>query len=203
MRSRVFSFALVAVALALGCIGTASAQVGQCRQIVLPNGTVLTCDVDASGQKVYTDPAGNVYPATSQGVGNFIVTNSNTNPCTAVLDPTGVNITSTNPVLGVITTSLDPTRPSTPSFIRSNGTSEFPATEVINFYARATVSSRPGRIYRSIQEVTLTNPNVTSFNPHVNEQFTLSRPVEFEDVNVPGVVAFTLKDVRVTLNGKR
>ena len=192
------SIVLTLAAIAVCCISTASAQQG-CRSIVLPNGTVLKCEV-VNGQKVYVDDNGNSYPATSTGVGDFKIVNTSTNPCVAELDVTNINVTSNSGALGTVTTTLDPTRLSPRSKIRSNSlASEFPATEDIYFYAQATVSSRPGRIYRSFQPVHLNSPNVKTFGPHLNEVFSLVGKVDFYDINVPNVVAFTLTTLRVTL----
>jgi hypothetical protein len=196
------SLALTIAAIAICCISTANAQQG-CRSIVLPNGTVLTCEV-VNGQKVYVDNLGNTYPATSTGVGDFKIVNTTTNPCVAELDVTNINVTSTNGALGTVTTTLDPTRLSPRSRIRSNSVaSEFPATEDIFFYAQATISSRPGRVYRSFQPVHLNSPNVKTFNPHNNEVFNLVGKVDFYDINVPNVVAFTLTTLKVTLTGRQ
>ncbi len=189
----------VAAVMAFGIFTSASAQQEKCSSIVLPDGTVLTCDV-SNGQKVYVDDQGNVYPVTSTGVGQFKIVKTGTNPCVAELEPQKIDVTSSDPVLGTITTTLDATRTSTNSRIESNvaGT-EFPATENIYFYANATISSKKGVVYQSINEVHLTSDNVNSFNPHVNEQFTLAEKVDFEDVKNPGVVAFTLSELTVTL----
>jgi hypothetical protein len=197
MFSKLLVRALAVGALAVACFGSAEAQ--QCRSIVLPNGTVLTCQV-VNGQKVYVDNNGVQYNGTSTGTGTFTVTNTNVNPCQATLNPNAINVTSTVGALGTVTTTLDPTRIAPPTTITSNVIgSDFPATERINFFARATVSSRPGVNYRSIQPVQLFSGNVTTFNPHVNEVFNLQQPVDFEDVNRPGVIAFTLRTLSVTL----
>ena len=200
MRIKNLVSTLAAAVMMLGAFDMAVAQLNGCRSIVLPNGTVLTCNV-VNGQKVYTDPAGNIYNPTSTGVGQFTVTSTTTNPCSATLAPNAINVTSVDPVLGTITTTLDPTRVALPSVIRSIlAGSEFPATEDIYFFARATISSRPGKAYRSIQQVHLFSQNVRSFAPHVNEPFTLAGQVQFEDVTLPGVVAFTLTQLTLQLN---
>jgi len=202
MSSRKFFYGLLVAAGLLGYAADASAQ--QCRQIILPNGTVLTCDVDASGQKVYLDTNGVPYPATTGGIGQFTVVNGTSNPCTAELAVTNIDLTSTNPTLGTIRTRLDPTRPSSLSRIRSNQIgSDFPATEDIYFQARATLSSQPGKLFRSINELHFNSQQVLTFNPHVNEVFRLVNRVAFEDVQNPGVVAFVLDQATVRLNGKR
>ncbi len=202
MISRMFTSAMVALGLAVLVTASASAQQEKCSSIVLPNGTVLSCSV-INGTKVYVDPAGNVYNATSTGVGQFTVVNTGTNPCKAALDVNSINITSTEPVLGTITTVLDLTRRSQSSTIQSNQIgAQFPATEDIYFYAEATVSSRPGIIYRSRTQLHLSSTQVTSFNPHVNERFNLAGSVDFVDINQPDRVAFTLRTLNITLNGR-
>ncbi len=194
--------ALLTAGLAMFSAGIATAQEQGCPSIVLPNGTVLTCQVLPNGSKVYVGPGGlPVYPATTGGNGIFTITNTTTNPCSATLTPVSVNITSNNPVLGTINTTLDPTRPSTPSKITSSAAAtQFPATEDIYFYANATLSSKPGVQYRSIQEIHLNSTNVRTFAPHRQEVFNSVGQVDFEDVALPGVIAFSLQSFTVTLN---
>jgi len=199
MTLRKIASGLAIAAAMFSYAATVSAQ-EKCDQIVLPDGTLLTCQVDATGQKVYVDNGGNSYPATTGGVGQFTVVDSDTRPCTAVLDVTTINLVSNNPKLGTIKTTLDKTRKSRSSVIRSNQeSSAFPATEDIYFYAIAEVSSLPGQ-YRSVQELHFNSPKVTSFNPHKNEKFRLVEKVDFVDAN--GVVAFTLTQADVSLSGK-
>jgi hypothetical protein len=196
------SLALTLAAVAIGCISTVSAQQEKCQSIVLPNGTVLTCEV-VNGQKVYVDPGTGIsYPATSTGVGEFTIVNSSTNPCVAELKPNRIEVTSNNPDLGQITTKLDPTRGSSLSTIKSLVPgSEFPAEERINFFAETTLASNPGTVYRSINEIQLVG-TVNSFNPHRDERFKLAAPADFEDIRNPGCVAFTLRSLEVTLTGR-
>jgi hypothetical protein len=194
------NFALTLAAVAIGCISSASAQ-QECRQIILPDGTVLTCEV-VNGQKVYVDGLGNSYPSTSNGVGEFTIVSTGTNPCRAELKPNRIEVTSNNPDLGVITTKLDPTRASSLSTVRSLAVaSEFPAEERINFFAETTLASNPGVVYRSINEIQLVG-TINSFNPHRDERFKLAAPADFEDIRNPGCVAFTLRSLEVTLTGR-
>lgn len=189
-----------AIVLAIIAVNTFSAA-AQCRSIVLPDGTVLTC-ATKNGVWTYVDAAGNVYPTSlfAPGSGTFEITNTQTNPCQARLKPRSGSTSVVHPALGIITTTFDESRQSTESTIISNqDDAEFPATENIYFYAEVTISSQPGKKYRSIQEVHFSSNNVTSFNPHVDEVFNLVNPVDFEDVNEPGAVAFTLQSGSVTL----
>jgi hypothetical protein len=202
MGLKSFALAIAAVAGLAISVNTASAQVGQgCRQIVLPNGTVLTCTLGTGGTKVYVDALGNVYPATSTGAGSFQVTNTGTNPCQATLAPVAINIHSVAGPFGNVSVTLDGSRPVTPSIIRSiNIGSEFPATEDFYFHAFATVSSLPGRQFRSIQQFHFSSRQVQSFNPHKNERFGQIDKVDFEDVNQPGITVFTVQNTAISLN---
>ncbi|MDB5033089.1 MAG: hypothetical protein JWQ98_330 [Chlorobi bacterium] len=199
MKIKSFALALAAVAgLALSG-NIASAQEG-CPGIVLPNGTVLTCILGPGGTKVYIDAFGNTFPATTAGSGTFTVIASGTAPCNATLTPAAINIQSNAGPFGNVVTTLDPTRPSPVSSISSQTVaSAFPATEDFFFYANATVSSLPGQ-YRSIQPFHFSSRNVRSFNPHRNERFAQVDKVDFEDINRPGIVVFSVQGTSITLN---
>jgi len=202
MSLRKIASGLAMAAALFSYAATASAQ-EKCQQITLPNGTVLTCQVGTNGQKTYVDDLGNSYPATTGGVGEFTIVNSSSNPCTAELLPTNIDLQSNNPSLGTIRTYLDPTRTPSLSRIRSNqASSVFPATEDFYFYAYAELSSRPGKRYRSINELHFNSPRVQSFNPHKQERFKLVEKVAFEDVDRPGRVAFTLAGSEIVLSGR-
>ncbi|MEO5928344.1 MAG: hypothetical protein ABIR47_00290 [Candidatus Kapaibacterium sp.] len=202
MKLKSFALALVAVAGLAISGSTAFAQVGQgCSSIVLPNGTVLTCTLGPGGTKVYVDALGNSFPATSTGTGSFTITNTGTNPCQANLTPAAININSNAGPFGTVVTTLDATRPVTPSLIISQAlTAQFPATEDFYFHANATVSSLPGRQFRTIQQFHFNSNNVRSFNPHKQERFTQIDKVDFEDVTAPGIIVFSVQGTQITLN---
>jgi hypothetical protein len=193
--------ALAVAATVFFSTNTAKAQGGDgCPSIVLPNGTVLTCTVAPNGTKTYVDAAGNSYPATTGGSGTFTVTNSSTNPCEAFLNPVAININSVAGPFGNVNTTLDLSRPATQAHIVSQTVAQqFPATEDFYFYAIATVSSLPGQ-YRSIQQFHFSSRNVRSFAPHKNERFTQEGRVDFEDVNRPGRIVFSVVGTTITLN---
>lgn len=200
MTSRIFAVACAAVAIAFGSYNTASAQGGGngCDQLCLPNGTPVTCQVLPNGTKVWVDAAGNQYNSDTQGTGSFQVTQCDPAVCELKLDPTSINITSNAGSFGIVTTVLDPTRISTPATVTALASGAY--DERFSFFAETTVSSQPGRVFRSVQELTFVNGNVLTFNPHQNEQFKLENAVDFEDVNAPGVIAFTLQQANITLN---
>lgn len=189
--------AMIAVVAGVVAVGTSASA--QCKVLTLPNGTQVTCII-VNGQKVYVDLSGNQYPATSTGNATFQATGTVINPCTQLLKPVSLSATGSNPTLGTVTTTLDGSRtPAASSVAANQAGSEFPATATINFYANATLSSKPGVNYRSIQQLTLQG-KVSSFNPFKQERFVLLKSVDFEDVNRPGVVAFSLGSLTVTLN---
>lgn len=201
MTSRFLASLFAAAAMT---VGVAHAQGGpNCTETYpcLPNGTPLTCTVLPNGTKVYVDAAGNTYGSTTSGSGTFQVSQCLPAGCTTELTPTKINITSNAGPLGTITTTLDASRTATVSSLVSINAGAFlPATEDFYFYANATVSTRPGRNYRSIQELHFTSPEVKTFNPHVQESFKLVGTVDFEDVNAPGIIAFSLQSASITLN---
>lgn len=168
-----------------------------CREITLADGTKVTC-VIVNGQKVYADADGNVYNLNSTGNATFEATGNK--GCVQVLAPLSLSASGSDPVLGVVTTTLDASRTPSPSTVAQTiDAGSFPAAAAINFYAYATLSSKPGVTYRSVTELSLTGV-VNTFNPFNQEKFSISSPVDFEDVKAPGKVAFTLKDLSVTLN---
>lgn len=200
MFSKKITSALAAAVIAIGGMSTAYAQPSGCSFISLPNGLILTCTVNSNGQKVYVDNLGNAYTGSSNGTGDFQIINTNSSPCSALLNPVNINVTSTAGALGTINVKLDGTRISTTSQIVSNGPfSTFPATEDVYFYATATVSSLPGKNFRSIQQLHLFSNNVKTFAPHVFEPFTLVSQVDFEDITAPGIIVFSLQSLTVTL----
>jgi hypothetical protein len=198
MKSIVAGVAVAAAAL----IGTADAK-AQCNSITFNEAqSNFTCTI-VNGQKVIVDPVtGQVYTSiVANGNGTFTAVGSGTNPCNVSLNAQNINAVTNDPQLGTITTKIDPSRPAQQSTVVSNQVgSEFPATGDIYFHATAEVSSRPGVIYRTINEIHLQNPQLRSFNPHRQETYNLVAPVDYEDPAQPGVVAFTVNSISVTLN---
>jgi hypothetical protein len=115
----------------------------------------------------------------------------------AVLSPLEVTAIGTSASLGQITYTLDRSRSSTPTTVVGNVPFEdFPATINIYLPVEATVAINPEARYRSIGEVHLQSTDANSFNPFDGEdRFHLVEPVNFEDVNAPGIVVFTVTEV--------
>ncbi|MEP7219004.1 MAG: hypothetical protein ABI876_08795 [Bacteroidota bacterium] len=200
MKLKSFALALAAVA-GLALSGNAAFAQDGCLGIVLPNGTVLTCTLGPGGTKVYIDALGNTYSATTAGTGTFTVLASGTAPCNATLTPAAININSNAGTFGNVITTLDLSRPITPSTIVSQtAAATFPATEDFFFNANATVSSLPGRQFQSIQPFHFSSNSVLSFNPHRQERFNQVSQVDFQDVNAPGIVVFSVQGTQITLN---
>lgn len=179
-------FAAVLALIALAAAGTTA--------------TAQTCII-INGVKVYVTPdtyVGN----TTNGFGTFTATK----PIPAAgalnerLTPQVLNVSTNEPTLGTVTTFLDLSRLASPTTIVSNIPGvRFPATGTINFFANATVSSRPGN-FRSRTELSFQSTGLNSVAPFNAETFTLVNDVEFEDAN--GDLEFTLKGgtTTVTLN---
>lgn len=201
MTSRYLTSLFAAAALT---VGIAHAQGGpNCTETYpcLPDGTPLTCQVQPDGTKVWVDADGNTYGSDTQGSGTFQVSQCLPADCTTELKPTDIQITSDAGRLGVITTTLDASRAATVSSLVSlNAGSFLPASEDFYFYANAEISSRPGKKYRSVQELHFNSKEVRTFNPHKQERFHLVGKVDFEDVDAPDEIAFTLENADITLN---
>lgn len=197
MRSRILTSLLAAAAL---FVGTGIAAYAQCPDVLcLPNGTQVTCQVNADGSKVWVDGAGNTYPGNTGGTGGFNVVQCACGNTDIILSPIFLQIQSDGGPLGAITTTLDPTQPFPLSFFRSNQLpNTFPATVEFSFPVRAQLSSKPGQSFRGLTLLRFRNDNVNSFNPFQDEHFVLQEPVSFVD-DCDNIV-FTLKQVTIRLN---
>ncbi len=203
MRISVIKSAVVGMAVAAAALIGSSTASAQCGSITIDELALQQFCTIVNGQKVLLDPVtGVTYSGiVANGNGTFTLTGNGVNPCSVTLAPQSINATVVDPVLGNVVTTYDASRPATPSTVVSNQVaSEFPATGDIYFHATATVSSRPGRLYRTINEIHLQNPQLRTFKPHRQETYNLVDPVDYEDVNIPGVVAFTVTSISVTLN---
>lgn len=159
-----------------------------------------TCIV-VNGVKIYVLP--NTYVASGSSGNATFSSNTAIPPAPALLNesltPQNVLVNVSDVTLGAITTTLDPSRPATPSTIVSNGVVRYPATGTINFYANATIASQPGNNYQSQTELVFSNNSLTQVLPF-NAAFTLVNDVTFLDP-VTGN-SFTLQGgtTNVTLN---
>ncbi len=163
-----------------------------------------------NGQKCYVlyDDAGNptdtICNEGTKGIGTF---SSLTGPISrdsavnTALVPTAISATVQDPTYGTITTTLDASRPSSPTTIRTvPGQVRFPLEVNISFYANATLGSAPGTVYRSRTQLQFFSRNVTSVNPFTNEVLALNEDVEFYDIADPEQrTAFKLQRGRSTV----
>jgi hypothetical protein len=201
MKSRILASLFTATAIFGGTFVAAHAQ---CPDVLcLPNGTPVTCTVDASGTKVWVDATGTTYGGGTSGTGNFTVTQCACGNTSIDLSPTGLNITSNAGPLGQITTSIDPAAIAAgiapiATFRSRQPNAQFPAVEDFAFPVQATSSAQPGRIFRGTTLLRFHSDNVTSFNPHRREPFRLVAPVDF--VDDAGNVVFSLRAANITLN---
>jgi hypothetical protein len=153
-----------------------------------------------AGTKTITNPIIGTDFSPNQVQANFNVTSAtqagSTSPM-VTLTPTGINAVSQSQTLGQISYTLDQSRIPTPTTVSGNlPGQEFPARVDIYIPALATIAAQPGKTFRSVGEVHLQSPNAQSFNPFNGQDvFNLVSSVAFEDVNVPGVTAFTLTNV--------
>ncbi len=177
-----YAIAALTVVLGLAVASSASAQFN------------YTCIV-VNGVKVLVISDRNVASG-STGSGTFVANPpiAPQGPINSTLTATNVTVTSNDPAVGTITTTLDASRDAQTT-ITSNGADRFPATGIIQFYATATISSKPGT-YSSDTPLELVNENLQSVNPFRNETFTLRNDVTF--TNDDGT-SFTLKAGETTV----
>ncbi|HVZ41226.1 MAG TPA: hypothetical protein VHI13_18240 [Candidatus Kapabacteria bacterium] len=177
----VVAFALVGIAATQG---TATAQFN------------YTCIV-TNGYKCYViyDPCGRIISIKclcgSTGSGTFTTPRAIpfAGPLNVALTPVSVNVTLVDAQYGTITTrlKLNATSPVT-SIISNNPPARFPATGRIQFYADATLESKPGIKYNSKTPLTFVNTNLQSVDPFNNEVFILTKDVEFYNSADPAQV---------------
>ncbi|MEO6049366.1 MAG: hypothetical protein ABIQ57_17905, partial [Candidatus Kapaibacterium sp.] len=182
-------------------IDASSITVGQAASVLRPNiGTKSDCPVQWGG--TFTSATlGNLNFA-ADGKASF-----ETKTVTALDQPAGntqaavtLDARVQTATLGTITWRFVPTATATPTAINANQSgADFPATSDIYFTPEATISSQPGVIYRATSEVHLQSTSLTSFNPQVNENYTLfSGPIDFYDVK-SGQVIFTINATSIVV----
>jgi hypothetical protein len=163
---------LIAVLATVAMIATASAQtytcivVNGCKVIVVldPCGNILSTQTDcgAAGVGTFNGPQ---FPAVG--------------PVNAVLTAQSVNAVVQDPTYGAVNTTLDPTRTAATTINSLSPQSRFPLSVSIQFYANATISSKPGVTYTSRTPLNFASNNVNSLNPFTGENFTLQSDVEY------------------------
>jgi hypothetical protein len=181
--------------LALAIVGSVSIARAQQCPYNAGQPTRETCTI-VNGQKVYTDPnTGIQYTSVPSGTGTFSTLNNGANPCFQNFRATALTTTSVDPVLGLITTTLDGTRVPTVSTVRALGQAPFPAVEDLFIPIRVTIANQPGRVLTSIGEVHL--QGIINSWPQKNERVTLVAPVALEDRNNPGVVVYNITNLSI------
>lgn len=106
-----------------------------------------------------------------------------------------------DPVVGIVTIALDNTRPvATTMWIANQSGSEIPATHTVYAHCTLSFSNLPGVTWRSKNPFVMVNPDATTFQPSINEVYTLAEVVEFEDVSDPGPVVGRLLSSTITVD---
>ncbi|MDB5033820.1 MAG: hypothetical protein JWQ98_1061 [Chlorobi bacterium] len=139
---------------------------------------------------------------TANGTGNFNNIASTESPWSETITPASLNFNGVSPTQGAFTTGFDQSKQTRNTVVQSNtAASRFPATGDLYFYPTVTLSSHPGVVYSAIQEQHLQNRNLNSWDPQINESWSLvNDKIDFEDPTQPGVTAFTLTSQTTTIN---
>lgn len=183
-------------------LGGGQLGVGVAQPIRIPVGTITTCGVTST-----TTISSSVFPSTTATATgsisfNAVAQSADGQPSSSTQSPVSFSATATDPTLGTITWTLDPTRRATNTTITANqGGTDYPATSTINIPVQATISSQVGKTYRSIGEVQFSNGNLRSFNPQNNEPYSQIGVASFEDAAAPGIPVFTIPVMTIIVNG--
>lgn len=94
---------------------------------------------------------------------------------------------------------LDATRPVVSAIWEKRPGTEFPAAQEMRFHFFYTIEALPGRVFRSVEPATMRSEDVRAFPPPKGTVYTLVRPVELEDMAVPGVTIGRIVSNRVVI----
>ncbi len=115
--------------------------------------------------------------------------------------PTAFDVTGTDPTLGSIHVYLDNNRISSNAYMESlNTTNEYPVQHDVYAYAEMTMSSQPGRTYRSVQQFHMQSPSIASFGTGNLETYSVMSNVDFFETGAPGGLMITVKPAPITAN---
>ncbi len=193
-----------------GLLITASAAALNAQQRMICNGNeggpIAVC---AGITSVIDAPSlGGLFTMTTQGPSTFTIVSQTSQadldagqPMTFILDADSWTGTGFDPVLGNVQWSFNTSLPTPQSSIIANqGGSLVPATGDLYFWVEGSVDATPGVTYRSTQVIHVSNTNLNSYNPHNCETYSLvNGPIDFEDINNPGSIVFTMQQLDVTL----
>jgi hypothetical protein len=173
-----------------------------------PPGSIMTCGpLNFSCTATASGPGINgTFTTTAVVLPRFQVVGGTTGggdvPASSSLQPQQWQGTGNSPTLGAVNWQFDVSRSVANTTIIANQLGEdFPATAHIRFHIRGTLGAVPGVTFESVTPLDVTNSNVHSFAPFVNESFTLAAPVLFRQVGNPQGRTFTLTTLTLKLNG--
>lgn len=114
----------------------------------------------------------------------------------------GFEVTAQSATLGNVRVYLDESRTQPDGYLTSlTAATHFPASHHVYAYARATMTSKPGTVYRSTAPFHMYNNSVNSFGVEgANIQYTVESDINFEDEANPGTIVFTVKATPTTVN---
>jgi len=195
--------AVTMVAIMLGATTSMFAQAAN--SISVPVGQIIICFIIVNPSLITVSGGNNANAVTGNGNASFssvatAQSGLNTTAST-VFAPVALNFTGNDPVYGQFNFAFDGSRPPTSTTVRANqpGT-DFPATSNIYANVTGTVGGLPGT-YENINELHLKTKNLRTFNPHVQEVYTVAEDCVFHDPSNAGAPKFTIPaGSQVTLN---
>lgn len=116
--------------------------------------------------------------------------------------PTSFDVIGTDPALGEVHVYLDGSRSPDVSYMESlTTTNGFPAQHDVYAYAEMTISSRPGKTYRSVTPFHMRASSISSFGTGSQESYSVMTNVDFEDPSAgTGGTGVTVMAAPITIN---
>ncbi|MEO5931519.1 MAG: hypothetical protein ABIR47_16415 [Candidatus Kapaibacterium sp.] len=167
-----------------------------------PAGTIIICILLCVASILFPAISPQPTPFSTNGSGSFsTISSSSENRTSTLTQPVSYTGNGTGPLVGNASWSFDLTRTVQNSSIIANTlTSDFPATGDLFVNIQGTLGVTPGVTYRSRQPVHLSTTHLNTYDPQVNEVWTLAGQTAFEDTRNPGVTVFTLQSANATFN---
>jgi hypothetical protein len=132
----------------------------------------------------------------------FEVVALGSSPSSVSLQPVSWTGSGSSPTLGSMSWQFDVSRSVANTTLTANQLgSDFPATAQIRFHVTGTIAAYPGVTFISQTPVVLVG-TINSYNPYVNESFSLASSVVFVDKANPTTgPSFTMTSFSLALNG--
>jgi hypothetical protein len=180
-------------------------ETGSAQGIRIRIGDKIYCVISCEGHVLVTadptmpDADGELLTGTGSGNAEFECVASNGDDPDAGITtsssfkPNSLSISGNDATYGFYTFQYDASRPAPNSVVTANQFgSDFPATSVVQANVTGTVSGLPG-VYANSTPCRISTNTLTSFNPHIGQQYKFDNDVVFVNVDDPAALVFVIK----------